>query len=70
MLDGYKKLFSKIGRFHVSEHQVMIDQDGEIRVWLNEDYSENQAENLRYEDAGDYHQQEYEMVKDVMRIIF
>lgn len=70
MLDGYKKLFSKIGRFHVSEHQVMIDQDGEIRVWLNEDYSENQAENLRYEDVGDYHQQEYEMVKDVMRIIF
>lgn len=36
MLDGYKKLFSKIGRFHVSERQVMIDQDGEIRVWLNE----------------------------------
>lgn len=46
MLDGYKKLYSKIKRFHVSESQVMIDEEGEIRVWLNEDFCENQAQDI------------------------
>jgi len=39
MLDGYSKLFNKIGRFNVTEEQVMIDENGEVRVWLNEDFS-------------------------------
>lgn len=25
----------------------MIDDEGEVRVWLNTDFSENQAEDLR-----------------------
>lgn len=28
MLDGYKKLYNKVGRFYVSEQQVMIDENG------------------------------------------
>lgn len=41
MLDGYNKLFNKVGGFNVTETQVMIDQNGEVRVWLNEDFCEN-----------------------------
>lgn len=52
MLDGYNKLHRKVGRFFVSEQQVMIDEDGEIRVWLNSDYSENQAEDFNNDHYG------------------
>lgn len=52
MLDGYNKLHRKVGRFFVSEQQVMIDEDGEIRVWLNSDYSENQAEDFTNDHYG------------------
>jgi len=38
MLDGYKKLYDRIGKFHVTERQVIIDENGEVRVWLNEDF--------------------------------
>lgn len=41
MLDGYKKLYDQIGRFHVSADQVIIDNQGEVRVWVNSDLSKN-----------------------------
>jgi hypothetical protein len=28
MLDGYKKLYEKIGKFYLSEEQVCIDEEG------------------------------------------
>jgi hypothetical protein len=47
MLDGFEKLYKKVGRFYVSENEAMIDESGKIRVWLNSDFSENQAEDMR-----------------------
>lgn len=51
MLDGYKKIFDKIGKFYLAEEQVCIDEDGEIRVWVNSDLSKNYPE--IYEDEKD-----------------
>ena len=44
MLDGYKKIFDKIGKFYLAEEQVCIDEDGEVRVWVNSDLSKNYPE--------------------------
>lgn len=41
MLDGYRKLFKEVGRFYISEDQTIIDGDGEVRVWLNSDFSKD-----------------------------
>lgn len=41
MLDGYKKLFNEVGRFYISEDQIIIDGEGEVRVWLNSDFSKD-----------------------------
>ena len=41
MLNGYQKLSDKVGGFPVSERQVLIDENGEVRVWINPDFSKN-----------------------------
>lgn len=41
MLEGYQKLYDKVGRFYICEEQVCIDEEGEVRVWLNSDLSKN-----------------------------
>jgi hypothetical protein len=43
MINGFEKLYKKIGRFYISSNSVMIDEMGKIRVWINENFSENQA---------------------------
>jgi hypothetical protein len=39
MLDGYEKLYRKVGRFYVDHNQVLIDESGKVRVWLNSDFA-------------------------------
>lgn len=37
MLNGYKKLYEQVDGFEITEDQVIIDSQGEVRVWLNSD---------------------------------
>lgn len=46
MLNGYKKLYNKVGRFFISDDQVIIDEHGEVRVWLNSDFSKSYPEEV------------------------
>ena len=44
MLNGYKKLYDRVGRFYISDDQVIIDEHGEVRVWLNSNFSKFEPE--------------------------
>lgn len=46
MLNGYKKLYDRVGRFYISDDQVIIDEHGEVRVWLNSNFSKFEPEQL------------------------
>ena len=56
MLNGYQKLEHKVGPFPVSERQVLIDDNGEVRVWINTDFSKNHPEEEFLRGTRDNHQ--------------
>ena len=68
MLDGYKKLFNQAGRFFISEDQIIIDDKGEVRVWINSDLGKDIPEesDSRW---NKWDGSEYEMVEDIIGII-
>jgi hypothetical protein len=44
---------------------------GKVRVWINSNFSENQAEDIKEVDNGMREKnEEYEMVNDIIAIIF
>jgi hypothetical protein len=71
MLDGYEKLFRKVYRFYVEPSQVMIDESGKVRVWVNQNFAENQAEDLQPNHTQLMgRSEEYDMVNDIMSMVF
>lgn len=48
----------------------MIDEQGEVRVWLNEDFCENQAQDTIFYNNRNPHDKENEMVNDIMKMVF
>jgi uncharacterized protein YrzB (UPF0473 family) len=71
MLEGYEKLYRKVGGFCIEEDQVMIDESGKVRVWVNSDFSDNQAEDAWVPNTPrSSKNEEYNMVSDMMDIIF
>lgn len=70
MLDGFGKLFEKIGRFPIAEDQVAIDENGKIKVWLNSDFSKNYPSQFQIEFK---HQTEEEMeelmVEEIVKMV-
>ena len=65
MLSGFQKLYQHVGFFKVDENQVCLDQEGEVRVWINSDLSKNFAE-PHFENQ----ETEDKMVGDILRLIF
>jgi hypothetical protein len=40
-LRGYKDCYNKLGPFEVTSEMIGINNDGEIKVWVNPDFAEN-----------------------------
>lgn len=40
-LDGFSKIVGKVGYFDVHENMIGINKQGEVKVWLNDDLSQN-----------------------------
>lgn len=68
MLEGYRKLFNEVGRFYVSEDQTIIDERGEVRVWLNSDFSKDIPEESD-ERWAKWEGSENDMVEDILSIV-
>jgi hypothetical protein len=69
MLEGYRKIFDKIGKFYLAEEQVCIDHEGEIRVWVNSDLSKNYPEAHSSDNVNSVLDEEEQMVEEIFQMV-
>lgn len=36
---GYKDCYNKLGPFEITDEMIGINNDGEVKVWVNEDFA-------------------------------
>ena len=66
-MQGFKKLFKKVGYFPVKEELVCIDKEGTVRVWMNTDLSLHYPEAESQLNKGE---NEELMVKEIIEMIY
>lgn len=48
-LKGFKILYDKVGKFHITEDLVCINEEGIVKVWLNHNLSLNEPQKTNEE---------------------
>jgi hypothetical protein len=74
---GYDDLYSKVGEFEVTDRMVGLNPQGQVRVWLNENFADNHPPTerpmLQVTAANTYkltsEKEEERMVQSVVRLV-